>query len=86
MDTSTILTGYKLHKQFTNSVDLYDLVEAYYLEKHNTIVRMRKFAYTELAENGVIKSDGVGTLPNPLYKTILNRSSVGCNQSKTACS
>ncbi len=72
MDTFTILTGYKLHKQFTNSVDLYDLVEAYYPEKHNTIVRMRKFAYTELAENGVIKSDGVGTLPNPLYKTILN--------------
>lgn len=51
MTASTTLTAYKLHKQFANSLDLFDLVEAYYQEKHNTIVRMRNIAYKELIES-----------------------------------
>ena len=57
-NTSTTLTAYKLHKQFANSLDLFDLLEAYYPEKHNTIVRMRNIAYRELIETGAIKEDG----------------------------
>lgn len=71
--TSTLRTTYKLHKQFTSSVDLYDLLEAYYPEKHSTIVRMRNIAYWELIETGVLNTDGINNLyPDPLYKTLLN--------------
>lgn len=55
---STILIAYKLHKQLTSSIDLFDLLEAYYPEKHHTIVRMRNIAYRELIETGTIKEDG----------------------------
>lgn len=41
MNPNSTTSVYKLHKQFTNSLDLYDLLETYYLEKHNTIVRMQ---------------------------------------------
>lgn len=58
MTTSTTLTAYKLHKQFTSSIDIFDLLEAYYPEKHHTIVRMRNVAYRELIETGTIKEDG----------------------------
>ena len=57
MNTSTI-TLYKLNKQFTSSIDLFDLLEAYFQEKHNTIVRMRNIAYKELIETGVLTADG----------------------------
>ena len=69
---TTTLTAYKLHKQFTSSIDLFDLIEAYYPEKHNTIVRMRNIAYKELIESGVLTIDGVTSYPDPLYKTLLN--------------
>ena len=73
MTTSTTLTAYKLHKQFANSLDLYDLLEAYYPEKHNTIVRMRNAAYRELVETGAIKADGTidGEVAVP-YRKLLN--------------
>ena len=58
MNDSTTLTAYKLHKQFTSSIDLFDLLEAYYPEKHHTIVRMRNATYKELIETGTIKEDG----------------------------
>ena len=70
---STTLTAYKLHKQFTKSLDLYDLLEAYYPEKHNTIVRMRNIAYKELIESGVLTADGISdSCPDLPYKNILN--------------
>ena len=69
---STTLTAYKLHKQFTSSIDIYDLLEAYYPEKHNTIVRMRNIAYRELIESGVLTADGATSTPDLLYKNILN--------------
>ena len=70
--TSATLTAYKLHKQFTSSIDIFDLLEAYYPEKHNTIVRFRNIAYKELIESGVLTADGVTYYPDPLYKTLLN--------------
>ena len=72
-NTSTIITAYKLNKQFTSSVDLYDLLEAYFPEKHNTIVRMRNKAYRELAESGVLTADGTidGEVAVP-YRKLLN--------------
>lgn len=69
---STTLTAYKLHKQFTSSIDIFDLLEAYYPEKHNIIVRMRNIAYRELIESGVLTADGVNSCPDLLYKNILN--------------
>lgn len=64
---------YKLHKQFTSSIDLFDLLEIYYPEKHHTIVRMRNAAYRELIETGTIKEDGTideeVTVP---YRKLLN--------------
>ena len=70
---STVLTLYKLHKQFTSSVDLYDLLETYYPEKHNTIVRMRNAAYRELIESGVLTADGISdSCPDLPYKNALN--------------
>lgn len=47
-------TLYKLNKQLSSSIDLFDLLEAYYPEKHNTIVRMRNIAYKELIESGIV--------------------------------
>ena len=70
---STTLTLYKLHKQFTSSIDIFDLLEAYYPEKHNTIVRMRNIAYKELIESGVLTADGISdSCPDLPYKNILN--------------
>ena len=59
MNNTSIITAYKLNKQFTSSIDIFDLLEAYYPEKHNTIVRMRNIAYRELIETGAIKEDGM---------------------------
>lgn len=72
MNPTSTLTLYKLHKQFTSSVDLYDLLEAYFPEKHNTIIRFRNIAYKELIVTGVLKTDGVTSNPDPLYRTLLN--------------
>lgn len=58
-NTPTTLTAYKLHKQLSFTIDLYDLLEAYYPEKHNTIVRMRNIAYRELINTGVLTADGI---------------------------
>lgn len=55
---SPTISAYKLNKQLTSSIDIFDLLEAYFPEKHNTIVRMRNKAYRELAEIGVLTADG----------------------------
>ena len=72
MNNTSTITAYKLHKQLSSSIDLYDLVEAYYPEKHNTIVRIRNIAYRELINTGVLTEDGVNYCPDLLYKNILN--------------
>lgn len=72
MNNTSAITAYKLHKQFTSSIDIFDLLEAYYPEKHNTIVRMRNIAYKELIESGILTADGVNSCPDLLYKNILN--------------
>ena len=72
MNNTPIITAYKLNKQLTSSLDLYDLLEAYYPEKHNTIVRMRNIAYKELIEAGVLTANGIDHPTDPLYKTLLN--------------
>lgn len=33
MNNTSTITAYKLHKQFTSSIDIFDLLEAYYPEK-----------------------------------------------------
>ena len=73
MNNSPIITAYKLNKQFTSSIDIYDLLETYFPEKHNTIVRMRNKAYRELAESGVLTADGTidGEVAVP-YRKLLN--------------
>ena len=73
MNNTSTITAYKLNKQLTFSLDIFDLLEAYYPEKHNTIVRMRNIAYRELIETGVIKSDGTidGEVAIP-YRKLLN--------------
>lgn len=73
MNNTSIITAYKLNKQFTSSLDIFDLLEAYFPEKHNTIVRMRNIAYRELAESGVLTVDG--TIDEEVavpYRTLLN--------------
>ena len=72
MNNTPIITAYKLHKQLSSSINIYDLLEAYYPEKHNTIVRMRNIAYKELIESGILTADGVNSCPDLLYKNILN--------------
>ena len=74
MNNNSNLTLYKLNKQLLSSIDLFDLLEAYYPEKHNTIVRMRNIAYKELIESGILTADGVisCSCPDLLYKNILN--------------
>ena len=73
MNNTSSITAYKLNKQFTSSLDLFDLLEAYYPSKHNTIVRMRNIAYRELAETGVLTADGTidGKVAVP-YRKLLN--------------
>ena len=73
MTTSTTLTAYKLNKQLSSSLDIFDLLEAYYPEKHNTIVRMRNIAYRELINTGVLTADGISdSCPDLPYKNALN--------------
>lgn len=72
MNITTIITAYKLNKQFTSSIDLFDLLEAYYPEKHHTIVRMRNAAYRELVETGVISDDGMIEEVAIPYRKLLN--------------
>lgn len=73
MNNTPIITAYKLNKQFTSSLDIFDLLEAYYPEKHNTIVRMRNIAYRELGETDVLTADGTidGEVAVP-YRKLLN--------------
>ena len=71
-NSKTIIYIYKLNKQLTSSIDLYDLLEAYYPEKHHTIVRMRNAAYRELIETGAIKEDGVIEEVDIPYRKLLN--------------
>ena len=72
MNPTSTITLYKFNKQFTSSIDLFDLLEDYYPEKHNTIVRMRNIAYRELINTGVLTADGITSSLDPLYKNILN--------------
>lgn len=66
-------TTYILHKQLSSSIDLFDLLEAYYPEKHHTIVRMRNAAYRKLVETGTIKADGtIDGEVAVLYRKLLN--------------
>ena len=73
MKNNSNLIAYKLHKQLSSSIYLFDLLEAYYPEKHHTIVRMRNAAYRDLIEAGTIKEDGSidGDVAIP-YRKLLN--------------
>lgn len=72
-DKEIVFIAYKFNKQIASSVDLFDLLEAYFPEKHHTIVRMRNTAYRELIEIGAIKEDGTfdGKVDMP-YRKLLN--------------
>lgn len=55
--TPTSFIANKVNKQFTSSINFFDLLEAYYPEKHHTIVRMRNATCREFIETGTIKED-----------------------------